>query len=186
MEDKNKNKKQKSGFEKKLEKLAALLSAAGSDSKQRKLNFTVTSFKKKQHENVSEISNLSRVIEKSSNNSDEILSELTPEFPTKMSNIIYPSESLPIKVLSHQDESNVTINKNDMVSSSESESDQNSMDEVIESNTNISLFIPPLFSSHHQKKVAFVDAHPCQPQSNVPFASNKVYFRKMPDGKYVN
>lgn len=47
MEDKNKNKKQKSGFEKKLEKRAALLSAAGSDSKQRKLNFTMTSFKKK-------------------------------------------------------------------------------------------------------------------------------------------
>ncbi|KAF0711081.1 Dimer Tnp hAT domain-containing protein, partial [Aphis craccivora] len=58
------------------------------------------------------------------------------------------------------------------------------MDEVIESNTNISLFIPPLFSSHHQIKVAFVDAQPCQPQSNAPFASNKVYFRKMPDGKY--
>jgi uncharacterized membrane-anchored protein YitT (DUF2179 family) len=42
MEVKNKNKKQNSGFEKKLEKLAALLSAAGSYSKQRKLNFTVT------------------------------------------------------------------------------------------------------------------------------------------------
>lgn len=73
-----------------------------------------------------------------------------------------------------------------MVSSSESEFDQNSMDEVIESNTNIRLFIPPLFSSHHQIKVAFVDAHPCEPQSNASFASNKVYFRKMPDGKYVN
>jgi hypothetical protein len=92
----------------------------------------VTSFKKNQHENVTEISNLLRTIEKSSNNSDEILSELTPEFPTKMSNIIYPSSSLPIKVSSYQDELNLTINKNDIVSSSESDSDQNSMDEVIE------------------------------------------------------
>jgi len=54
-----------------------------------------------------------------------------------MSNIIYPSSSLPIKVLSYQDESNVTVNKNDMVSSSESESDQYNMDKVIESNTNM-------------------------------------------------
>jgi len=60
------------------------------------------------------------------------------------------------------------------------------MDKVIESSTAISLFIPPIFSSHHQAKVAFVNAHPYQPQNNVPLISNKVYFRKMPDGKYVN
>lgn len=82
------------------------MSAAGSDSKQRKLNFTViSSFKKNQHENVSEISQHPRAIEKSPNNSNAIQSELISEFTTKVSKIIYPSSS-------NQDESNVTINKN--------------------------------------------------------------------------
>ncbi|KAL4141987.1 hypothetical protein QTP88_004520 [Uroleucon formosanum] len=99
---------------------------SGSDSKQRKLHFTViSSFEKNQHENVSEISQLPRAIEKFSNNSNEIQSELIPEFSTKVSNIIYPSSSLPIEVLSDQDESNVTINKYDVFSSSESDSNQN-------------------------------------------------------------
>jgi len=144
------------------------LSAAGSDSKQQKLNFTViSSFKKNQHINVYEISQLPCAIEKSSNNSNEIQSELIPEFSTKVSNIIYSSSSLPIEVSSDQYESNVAINKNDVFSSSKSDSDHNSMDKVIESSTAISLFIPPIFSSHHQIKVAFVNAHPCQPQSIV-------------------
>jgi hypothetical protein len=62
------------------------------------------------------------------------------------------------------------------------------MAKVIESSTAIRHLIPSIFRSHHQTKVAFVNAHPCQPQSNASFTctSNKVYLRKIPDGKYVN
>lgn len=97
------------------------MSAAGSDSKQRKLNFyPVSSFLKNQHENVSDISKTPRVIEKSSNNSYEIQLEVIPEISTQSFNIMYPSSSLSVNVLSDQEDSNVIINDNDIFSSEKS------------------------------------------------------------------
>jgi hypothetical protein len=174
--------KQKSGFQKKIEKRAALLSAAGSDSKQRKLDFfSKYSSNKNQNENVTDITDQPNPIEKSANDNNELRSNVTSENTIK-SSYIFPILSRS----SEQDQSNVIINDNDIFSSSESESEKKNTKKLIETDSKISLFIPPIFSSHHQAKVAFVDAHPCQPQINIPFNINKVYYRKMPNDNFVN
>ncbi|XP_060836128.1 uncharacterized protein LOC132918716 [Rhopalosiphum padi] len=165
-----------------LERRAALLSAAGSDSKQRKLDFfSKYSSNKNQNENVTDITDQPNPIEKSANDNNELRSNVTSENTIK-SSYIFPILSRS----SEQDQSNVIINDNDIFSSSESESEKKSTKKLIETDSKISLFIPPIFSSHHQAKVAFVDAHPCQPQINIPFNINKVYYRKMPNDNFVN